>query len=147
MSIPRELMIVDAVFKNAVHPKQIKIYDPAVKKSVKQYKKETLEVFKSRIYDNSDDLFVSLMTLAKGVSHLIRRDPETKRVSIVNDLQEIIHYFQGALDDAEYYYITTTPPNITAVEALLNRGYGTATKEDVGGSVDDFTGLNIKIKL
>lgn len=95
-------------------------------------KKRVEEAVKMRIYAHAGGLINAQLQLAKGVTHMFRIDPSTKKHSIVTDPEEINrildeHGGNPGFSGNGYYYLSTQEPNNMALDSLLNRALGKPT--------------------
>lgn len=98
-------------------------------------KRQTLKRIRERIYRKADDLVNVTIKKAMGEQYLYCAetfyDKKTKRsrreITLVTDPKLILAYLNEELNetgDKEYYYITTTKPNLAAINSLMDRGFG-----------------------
>lgn len=120
--------------------------------------------FKERIAKHVDDIFNAQLNLATGTAYVYRIDEElgpkggvkSREHVLVTDPKEI----KRALDENEfgsgqvtnlytgeskYYYVSTKPPNNSALEGLLNRYFGKVPNKLDLEDDDDSGGMNIVV--
>lgn len=95
-----------------------------------------LEKFKERVMLQANQLFNAELGLAVGSVRVFRVDEEddgkggTKRVhTLITDAEEIkkvLDHGEGgpAVVGKDYYFVTEVPPDVRAIEAMMNRTFG-----------------------
>ena len=104
-------------------------------------RQEALAQFKDMVTTNTHKLFEAQYSMAVGSTFLVKvtflDEAKTMKTSTtITDQQEILDYFSGKLEDinSEIYLMTTSKPDLRAIDSLLDRTYG-KSKESI--EVDD----------
>lgn len=118
-------------------------------------KEAALKHFNDRVAQSTDILFNSAKLLAVGQTYIYRLDEEerggaknkyTIKVPVLvtdpDEIREAIDKMEGNGDSEEYYYATTKPGDIRAIDSLMNRAHG-RPKESIehSGEIKGLVGL------
>lgn len=101
------------------------------------------KAFEDRIHSNADRLLNAALTKALGESFLIHKytvgsGAKTRvETEVVSDVELIISYLNDELNnlpDNEFYYISTKPVDVYAINTLYDRAFGKPNQkiEDTG---------------
>lgn len=120
---------------------------PPGTKNPETLKREAIaERFRQRTYGIADILFDKQLHLAQGQTFLYKIEKyyeivgkqkilRKKKPKLVESQWEIEQYLEGKIEqgdeddfEATYYFITTKEPNLSAIDSLLDRALGSATK-------------------
>ena len=132
---------------------------PKGKKTLETLTKElALKQFNERVDKSTDAFFNAAKNLAVGQMYIYRLDEEEKTGAngkkytikvpvLVTSSEEIkdaidVLYADGESEDGTYYYATTKPADIKAIDSLMNRRHG-RPKETVehSGEIKGLVGL------
>src|ERR1035437_9431693 len=112
--------------------------------SKKYYKKPVDKIIadqlmKNAIINKTLPLIRSALSVALG-QHFVYKIKGSERI-LITDEKEIAKAFDSIEDGGqsilEYYIITTTPPNIDAIDKLFNRAYGKPKESlEIAGTLD-----------
>lgn len=132
----------------------------SVSKKTLEQRKVQAEI-NQRIMQNADKLFNAALSLAVGqqVLMVVVTEGEGKNAKrhheMVTDPEIIKQYLDwnegigdnnDPSDENHYYYLTTKPPDIRAIDSLMNRGLGKAPdKLEITGGFFSKTELTVKV--
>jgi len=136
-------------------PDALKRSDRALKQALAEINAEEVEeTFKKRIAIHSNQLLTAMLTAALGQQFLYKittaidsKGKVTKKHIQVKDPEEIRLYLDDPLqiEGDDYFYISETQPDITAINSLLDRMMGRATTKVVGPKNPDGSEGPIKV--
>jgi hypothetical protein len=136
-------------------PDALKRSDRALQKALAEINAEEVEeTFKKRIALHSNQLLTAMLTAAMGQQFLykittaIDSKGKVKKTHVqVRDPDEIREYLDNPMktEGQDYYYISETQPDITAINSLLDRMMGRPTTKVVGPKNSDGSEGPIKV--